>query len=66
MRDPAGERGIEAALDARVVTGAAPHETSDQTKRRRLRRAEARTRGYLKQMRKSARARWCKASRSPP
>ena len=54
MRDLAGEREIEAALDARVASGAAPHETSDQIKRRRLRQAEARTRGYLNEMRKPA------------
>lgn len=28
MTDLAGERGVDAALDARVTAGAAPHETT--------------------------------------
>lgn len=55
MRDPAGDRGIDAALDARTPTDAPP-ETSDQAKRRRLRQAKARTRDYLSKMRRGAKA----------
>jgi hypothetical protein len=52
MRDLAGDRGIDAALDARPPAGGRPpHETSDQTKRRKLRQAAARTRRYLSKMR---------------
>jgi hypothetical protein len=52
MRELAGDRGIEAALDARAPAGVPPDETSDQTKRRKLRQAEARTKGYLSEMRR--------------
>lgn len=52
MRDLAGDRGIDAARDAREPAGAPPHETSDQTRRRKLRRAKARTRAYLNEMRR--------------
>ena len=37
MREPAGDRGINAALDARAPAGAPTDETSDQAKRRKLR-----------------------------
>lgn len=53
MRDLAGDRGIKAARDARVPTGDPPHETSDQAKRRRLRKAAAHTRAYLNKMRRA-------------
>ncbi len=53
MRDLAGERGIDAARDARAPAGAPPDETADQSKRRRLRRAKARTRDYLSKMRRA-------------
>jgi hypothetical protein len=53
MRDLAGDRGIDAAHDARAPAGAPPHETSDQAKRRRLRQAAARTRAYLNEMRRA-------------
>ncbi len=56
MRELAGDRGIDAALDARAPAGAPPHETSDQAKRRKLRQAAARTRGYLNEMRRGIRA----------
>jgi hypothetical protein len=56
MREPAGDRGIDAALDARAPAGAPPHETCDQAKRRKLRQAKARTRVYLNEMRRRARA----------
>lgn len=52
MRDPAGDRGIDAARDARASAGAPPHETSDQAKRRKLRRAAVRARAYLNEMRR--------------
>jgi hypothetical protein len=52
MRELAGERRIDAALDA----GAPPHENHDQAKRRRLRQAAARTRAYLNQMRRDTKA----------
>jgi hypothetical protein len=52
MRDLAGDRGIDAARDARAPAGVPPHETSDQTKRRKLRQAAARTRAYLSEMRR--------------
>jgi hypothetical protein len=52
MRGLAGERGVDAARDARAPAGAPPHETSDQAKRRKLRRAASRTRAYLKEMRR--------------
>jgi hypothetical protein len=52
MRDLAGERGIDAARDARAPADAPPHETSDRAKRRKLRRAAARTRAYLNKMRR--------------
>jgi hypothetical protein len=54
MRELAGDRRIDAALDARAPAGASPHETSDQAKRRKLRQAEDRTRGYLGEMRRGA------------
>jgi hypothetical protein len=56
MRELAGDRGIDAALDARAPAGPPPHETSDQAKRRKLRQAAARTRGYLNEMRRGIRA----------
>jgi hypothetical protein len=46
MRELAGDRGIDAALDARAPAGAPPHESSDQAERR----------GYLSEMRRGARA----------
>lgn len=52
MRDLAGDRGIDAARDARAPAGAPPRETSDQAKRRKLRQAAARTRAYLNEMRR--------------
>jgi hypothetical protein len=52
MREPAGDRGIDAALDTRAPAGTPPNETSDQAKRRKLREAAARTRTYLKEMRR--------------
>jgi hypothetical protein len=52
MREPAGDRGIDAARDARAPADASPHETSDQAKRRKLRRAAARTKTYLNKMRR--------------
>lgn len=52
MRDLAGDRGIDATRDARTPTGAPPHETSDQAKRRKLRRAAVRTKAYLSKMRR--------------
>ncbi len=55
MRKLAGDRRIDAALDARAPT-AAPHETSDQAKRRKLRQAATRTRNYLKEMRRGPRS----------
>jgi len=56
MREPAGDRGIDAALDARVPTGSQSEETGDRAKRRKLREAEARAKGYLNEMRRDARA----------
>jgi hypothetical protein len=57
MREQAGDRGIEAALDVRGEGGAPSDETVDQAKRRKLRQARARTKDYLKQMR-GGRALW--------
>lgn len=54
MKELAGERGIEAALDARAAAAATLQESPDQTKRRKLRQAEARTRAYLHEMRGDA------------
>jgi hypothetical protein len=56
MRAPAGDRGIDAARDARVPTGAPPEETAEQAKRRKLRQAAARTKSYLNEMRRGVRA----------
>lgn len=56
MRKRAGDRGTDAARDAQTAPGPPPEETPDQTKRRLLRQAEARTRGYLNVMRTRARA----------
>jgi hypothetical protein len=56
MREPAGDRGIDAALDARAQPDPPPDETSDQAKRRKLQQAKARASGYLKAMRRSSRA----------
>jgi hypothetical protein len=56
MRELAGERRIDAALDAGAPPGAPPHETHDHAKRRRLRQAAARTRAYLNQMRRGTKA----------
>jgi len=55
MREPAGDRGIDAALDAQTPADAPPAETPDQAKRRRLRQAKARTRDYLNKMRRGRR-----------
>jgi hypothetical protein len=52
MREPAGDRGIDAARDARTPAGAPSHETSDQAKRRRLRQVKTRARAYLNEMRR--------------
>jgi hypothetical protein len=52
MRGLPGARGIDAARDARAPTGAPRHESSDQAKRRKLRRAAARARAYLNEMRR--------------
>lgn len=56
MRDVAGDRGIDAARDARAAAGAQSDETADQAKRRKLRRAAARTRTYLSAMRRGTRS----------
>jgi hypothetical protein len=56
MRELAGDRGIDAALDARAPADAPPHETHDRAKRRKLRQAEVHTRGYLSEMRRAAKA----------
>jgi hypothetical protein len=56
MRELAGDRGIDAALDARASADAPPDETYDQAKRRKLRQAEARARAYLNEMRRGAKA----------
>jgi hypothetical protein len=53
MRDSAGDRGIGAARDAQAPEGVPPHETSDQARRRKLRRAAARARAYLNEMRQA-------------
>jgi hypothetical protein len=53
MRGLAGDRGIDAARDAREPAGASPPETSDQAKRRKLRRAKTRVKGYLTELRRS-------------
>jgi hypothetical protein len=53
MRDPAGDRGIDAARGAQAPHGAPPHETPDQAKRRKRRRAAVRTRAYLNEMRRA-------------
>lgn len=52
MRRRAGDRKIDAALDARAPADAPPHETSDQAKRRKLRQAAVRTKTYLNKMRR--------------
>lgn len=52
MRALAGDRGIDAARDARAPADAPAHETSDRAERRKLRQAAARTRAYLKEMRR--------------
>jgi hypothetical protein len=52
MRGLAGNRGIDAARDARTAAGVPVHETSAQTKRRKLHRAAVRTRAYLNVMRR--------------
>jgi len=57
MREPAGDRGIDAALDARAPAGTPPDETADQAKHRKLQQAKVRTRAYLKEMRRG-KARW--------
>ena len=54
MRALAGDREVDAALDARAPDGDPPRETADRTRRRRLRRAEARARDYLNEMRRGA------------
>ena len=56
MRGLAGDRGIDAARDARAPAAAPPHESSDQAKRRKLRQAAARTRTYLTEMRRGRRS----------
>lgn len=56
MRKRAGDRGTDAARDAQAAPDPRPEETPDQTTRRLLRQAEARTRGYLNKMRERARA----------
>lgn len=56
MRKLAGDRRIDAALDARAPAAAPPHETSDQAKRRKLRQAATRTRNYLNKMRRGPRS----------
>lgn len=56
MRELAGDRRIDAALDARAPADAPPHETSDQAKQRKLRQAKARIRGYLSELRRGARS----------
>ncbi len=53
MRDRAGDRGVDAALDARAPADAPPRETADQAKRRRLRRAKVQARSYLSKMRRA-------------
>ncbi len=57
MRALAGDRGTDAARDARTPADAPPRETSDQAKRRNLQRAAARTRKYLRKMRRLGGAR---------
>lgn len=57
MRERAGEREIDAALDAGAPADAPPQETRDQAKRRKLGQAEARARAYLKKMRRRVRPR---------
>jgi hypothetical protein len=52
MRGLAGDRRIKAARDARTPAGTPARETSDQAMRRKLRQAAARTRAYLKEMRR--------------
>lgn len=51
MRKVAGNRGIDAARDARPTAGTPPEETSDQAGRRKLRQAAVRARKYLSEMR---------------
>jgi hypothetical protein len=53
MRDPAGDRGIGAARGAQAPHGVPPHETPDQANRRKLRRAAARIRAYMNEMRRA-------------
>jgi hypothetical protein len=57
MKDLAGDRQIDAALDARTPTPAKAKrpDTRDQKKRGRLGRVEGRTRRYLSNLRKAAR-----------
>jgi len=57
MRELAGDRGIDAALEARTPDGAPPDESADQAKHRKLRKAKARTRKYLSRMSRAGRAR---------
>jgi hypothetical protein len=52
MREPAGDRGIDAARDAQAPVDSPPQETSDRAKRRKRRRVTARTKAYLNEMRR--------------
>lgn len=52
----AGDRGIDAARDARTPAGTPPDKTSDQAKRRKLQQAATRARAYLNETRKGPRA----------
>ncbi len=56
MRHRAGDRGVEAAIEARSPAGGAGAagagaQTADQARRRRLQQAASRTRGYLSKLR---------------
>lgn len=58
MRDRAGDRRIDAALDAQPVGAsgkAKGAETRDQVRQRRVRRVEGRTKRYLAKLRKVSR-----------